>query len=496
MSALFPETGVLYRDDCRDRLATFEAESVDLVYMDPPFFSNRSYEVIWGDESEVRSFEDRWDGGISVYVDWMRERLIQVRRVLRQGGSLYLHCDPHASHYLKTLLDDIFGSEHFLSEIIWRRTNAHSSAKRWAPIHDVILYYGRGKPVTWNTPRKEYEDDYLDRYYKYDDGDGRLYWRADLCAAGVRNGRSGVPWRGFDPAGKGMHWKFTVERLEELDKEGRIYWPPRGTGWPQYKRYRSELQGVAVGDFWDDIDKINPVAKERLGYPTQKPEALLERIIAASSNEGDIVLDPFCGCGTSVAVAQKLRRRWIGIDISNTAIAVMKRRMEILRVYPKIINEPDTLLDLKQLKPLEFQNWVINTINGVHSRRQSGDMGIDGYTFLTAEPVQIKQSDRIGRNVVDNFETAVRRAGHDTGHIIAFSFSRGAREEAARAKQDGLNIRLVTVAEVLLLRKRPHGRLFPLPEDVASAPILDIRKKTELPSANQLIESERRWKSA
>jgi DNA modification methylase len=484
------EPGTLYNDDNLDRLGTFPDESVDLIYLDPPFFSNRVYEVIWGDEAEVRSFEDRWEGGIQHYIGWMRERVDQLHRVLKPTGSLYLHCDPHASHYLKVMLDQVFGGALFRNEVVWKRTTAHSSAKRYGPVHDLIYYYGRSKNVTWNAARTEYEEEYLDRYYKFDDGDGRLYWRADLCAAGTRKGQSGAPWRGLDPAAKGMHWKFTIERLDELDKEGRIYWPAGGTRWPQYKRYREELKGKAVDDVWTDIDRINPKAAERLGYPTQKPEALLERIILASSNPGDVVLDPFCGCGTTVAVAERLKRGWIGIDISPTAMEIMQRRLwNQSRVVPTIVGAPDSLDDLKGLKPFEFQNWVINKIHGTHSPRKSGDMGIDGFTFLDKSPVQVKQSESVGRNVVDNFETAIRRVGNDTGYIFAFSFTKGSVEEAARAKwEERLDIRLVRIGTLLkpeeqrpMPLRRPEGDVVPLPP---------MRKPNELPSAEELIESD------
>jgi SAM-dependent methyltransferase len=211
-------------------------------------------------------------------------------------------------------------------------------------------------------------------------------------------------------------WSTTPDELDRLDAEGRIYWPKIGKGFPRLKRYMAELQGRAVGDIWNDIDPINARAAERLGYPTQKPETLLERIIAASSDEGAIVLDPFCGCGTTVAVAERMARRWIGIDISPTAVNLMKHRLEKAtnrRCTPKVVGLPVTADDLRQLKPFDFQNWVIQKFWGTHSPRKSGDMGIDGYSFLVNDPIQVKQSDRVGRNVVDNFETAVRRAGKD-----------------------------------------------------------------------------------
>lgn len=235
-------------------------ESVDLVYLDPPFNSNQDYNVLFSEqdgtraEAQIRAFQDtwRWDsasaaafdevisrGGrpadamvafqkllgssdMLAYLSMMAPRLIAMRRVLKLTGSIYLHCDPTASHYLKLLLDAIFGPENFRNEIIWKRTTAHSSAKKFAPVHDVILYYTKTSQFTWNSPRVDYEPEYLEKYYKFDDGDGRLYWRDNLCAAGTRNGSSGKPWRGIDPGAKGMHWKYKIETLDDLDKQGRM----------------------------------------------------------------------------------------------------------------------------------------------------------------------------------------------------------------------------------------------------------------------------------
>lgn len=426
--------------------------SVDLVYLDPPFNSNRNYNVIFArnasssDTAQIQAFDDTWrwtnateeqyvdliNGGVPndvadalramhtllgendalAYMVNMAPRLVELHRVLKPTGSLYLHCDPTMSHYLKVMLDAIFGAQHFRNEIVWKRTNAHSSSKKYGPIHDVILYYGKSLRVTWETPRKEYTEEYLDKYYKFDDGDGRLYWRADLCAAGVRHGESGKPWRGIDPTHKGMHWKFQVSRLDELDAEGRIYWPPRGT-MPQYKRYREELPGLAVGDIWDDIDKINPVAAERLGYPTQKPLALLERILHASSKPGDVVLDPFCGCGTTVDAAIKLDRRWLGIDITYIAVGLIQARLkdtygdEIAKTY-KVEGIPRDLPGAQALfnaSPFDFERWAVTLADGTPNEKQVGDRGIDGVIrFLNdargkAEGGRVLASVKGGRSV-------------------------------------------------------------------------------------------------
>ncbi len=280
--------------------------------------------------------------------------------------------------------------------------------------------------------------------------------------------------------------------METLEAEGRIYYTRQGL--PRLKNYLDEMPGQILQDVWTDLRPVHAHALERRGYPTQKPEALLERVIAASSNEGDVVLDPFCGCGTTVAVAERLKRRWIGIDISTTAMEIMRRRLwNQLRCVPTIVDMPDSEEALRRLKPFEFQNWVINAINGTHSPRRTGDMGIDGYWWFTKEPVQVKQSDHVGRNVVDNFETALRRDGSDSGYIIAFSFTRGAAEEVARARTEGLNIRLVRVKEVLLMVRRDSTKTVgPQPPPGDLIPLPPMRNPKDLPTVEELVESDRR----
>lgn len=484
-----PETGVLYREDNLKVLARLPTASVDLVYLDPPFFSNRMYEVIWGDEAEVRSFEDRWEGGMRHYVDWLRLRVMQLKRVLQPKGSVYLHCDPHASHYLKVMMDEVFGQQAFCSEIIWKRTGAHGAAKRFAPVHDVILYYSGPEGRLWNPQYHEYRPEYLADKYRYSDSKGR-FQLITLVPSGRRYGETGKPWRGIDPNDKGLHWRYPPEKLEQLDQEGMIVWGTRGKKLPRLKRYLESNQGVPVQDVWTDISPINSQARERLGYPTQKPEALLMRLVRASSNKGDVVLDPFCGCGTAVSVAQQLQRRWIGIDISPTAVNIMKARLSRITdvQHIKILGLPDSEESLRQLKPFEFQNWVVQKFHGVHSPRKSGDMGIDGYSFMLNNPIQVKRSESVGRNVVDNFETALRRAGHDVGYVVAFSFTRGAREEAARARwSDRLEVRLITVRELLLPRLEER-----IPElaTVTQLPLPPARSGDSLPTAEQLIQSD------
>jgi DNA modification methylase len=502
------ETGVLVCGDNLEQLASFPDECVDLIYLDPPFFSNRQYEVIWGDEAEVRSFEDRWQGGIQHYIGWMRDRALHLHRLLKPTGSLYLHCDPSASHYLKVMLDGIFGQALFRNEIIWKRSSAHSSARRFGPVHDTLLFYTKGDDYVWHKAWQPLPQETIDKWYNNVEPDtGRRFNRADLTAAGVRSGPSGAPWRGIDPSTKGRHWaipgfvgkivegKETAAALDALDEAGRLFWPKRAGGIPMLKRYVEESRGIPAQDVITYISPLNNVAAERLGYPTQKPEALLRVLVAASSNPGDIILDPFCGCGTTLAVAQQLNRRWVGIDISPTAINLIERRLRKVGAQTvKSIGLPRTVEDLRTLKPFEFQNWVVQQVNGTHAPRKSGDKGIDGFSFFERLPLQVKQSDRVGRNVVDNFETAIRRTDKHKGFIFAFSFTRGAYEETARARQDGLEIELVTIDVLTGERKVEQPKLGSLLDDIWRG-MLEAKRaaygsRPDL-SADDLVASER-----
>jgi len=486
------DTGVLYCNDNLERLAALPSESVDLIYLDPPFFSNRIYEVIWGDEAEVRSFEDRWEGGIQHYIAWMRDRAAELYRVLSPTGSLYLHCDPHASHYLKVMLDQIFSIGNFQAEIVWQRTNAHNMrTKGWVRTNDSLLFYSKSRTFTFNEQFTDYGPEQMKRFRK--DPDGRLY-KAENLTFSTPNASRQFEWRGTKPP-PNRSWGMSREELERLYGEGRILLKrdgrPRMDGW---KIYIEETKGKPISTNWTDIERISNTAAERLGYPTQKPEALLARIIRASSNPGDVVLDPFCGCGTTVSVAQELGREWLGIDISPTAIEIMRRRLwNQHRVTPLVVDVPDTEDALRRLKPFEFQNYVVNALNGTQSPRKTGDMGIDGYWFFTRDPIQVKQSEGVGRNVVDNFETAMRREKASVGYIIAFSFTRGSVEEVARARDDGLNIRLIRVKELLLMVRRPGNplaKLGPQPEGEI-LPLPPMRKPREMPSAEELVASDR-----
>lgn len=441
----FVQSRTLYCSDNLEQLVDFPSECVDLIYLDPPFFSNRHYEVIWGDEAEVRSFEDRWEGGVRHYVGWMKERMIELQRVLRPTGSIYLHCDWHANHHLRVMMEDVFKG-HFQNEIVWYYRGGGVSPRRWGRRHDTIFFYANGKEWTFNVDpvRTEYSESVMES----------------------------LPSR-YDKSYRG-------ERV--------------------YSGYRPNPLGKHPDDVWP-IQPLTPSdKKERLGYPTQKPEALLEQIILASSNPGDLVLDPFCGCGTTIAVAQRLGREWIGIDISPTAVGLMKRRVEKLGATDlRVVGLPITVQELRELKPFEFQNQIVQRINGTHSPRKTGDMGIDGFSFMQHDPIQVKQSERVGREVVDSFETAVERVKKDRGFIIAFSFTKGAHEEVARAKQEkGIDIHLIKVADILGPADQPDlrtpelGAMFPKPpKTFLDLPLPEARERNARPTLEELIKSDR-----
>lgn len=447
----------LYYGDNLDVLRKLPSDSVDLVYLDPPFNSARNYNVIFarhgesatGAGAQIQAFADTWvwtqateqefdeyvGGGLPVqvaealrayrtllgendalaYLVNMAPRLVELRRVLKGSGSLYLHCDPTMSHYLKTLLDAIFDARNFRSEVIWKRTTAHNSAKRFGPVHDVILFYAKDvKQAVWNQQYGAYGEDYLASKYRHiDPKTGQLYRLSDLTGAGTRQGDSGKEWRGYNPTSIGRHWqppsycydKYKavtgndlaefplLERLDELDRIGLIHWPNKAGGKPEHKRYLDDMQGVPLQDVWTDIDPINSRAAERLGYPTQKPLALLERLIAAASNPGDVVLDPFCGCGTTVDAAQKLGRQWVGIDITYIAIDLIVKRLihtygETVMQSIEVSGIPRDAAGAQALfdsNPFDFERWAVSQINAQPNEKQVGDKGIDGVARFTLD---------------------------------------------------------------------------------------------------------------
>ena len=314
------QTNVIHCGDNLEIMRKMESELVDLIYLDPPFFSNRNYEVIWGDGQETRSFGDRWEGGINHYVGWMVERLTEMYRILKPTGSIYLHVDHHAVHYLKVEMDKIFGMNNFKTEITWRRCHPKGNAKTFGNNSDYILYYTKNKDFVFNMQYGEYSKKTLETY-KYNDNDGRgNYALVAINAPGGNGYRYNLCCNEKIPD-SGYRWTEETMKKKILDgmvviRQGRV---------PRQKRYLSDSAGVPFDNVWTDIENVTK--GESCGYPTQKPEALLERIIKSSSNPGDVVLDPFCGCGTSLAVAKRLGRRYIGIDVSPTACELSKKRL-------------------------------------------------------------------------------------------------------------------------------------------------------------------------
>jgi site-specific DNA-methyltransferase (adenine-specific) len=322
----------------------------------------------------------------------MAARLVELRRALKPTGSLYLHCDPTASHYLKVILDAIFGPENFRSDITWKRTNVHSDSKDWSAVADTLLYYVKDarKAFTWNPIRVEHGEEYLRTKYRYKDADGRVYRLDNMTSPNPRPNMM-YEWQGH--ASPPMGWRYERATMERLDAEGRIWYPDSKAKRPQLKRYLDEMSGTLLTNVWTDIDPINSQARERLGYPTQKPVALLERILEASSNPGDLVLDPFCGCGTALVAAQKRGRRWIGIDITYLAIAVMKARLKDVFGLEavEVLGQPTEVEGARALAQspegrYQFQWWALNLVDAQPvggKQRKGADRGIDGVITFT-----------------------------------------------------------------------------------------------------------------
>jgi DNA modification methylase len=451
-------------------LKSLESESVDLIYLDPPFFSNRNYEVIWGDKGEVRSFEDRWSGGVEHYIDWLKVRVEEMHRILKPTGSIFLHCDWHANAYIRVfILDKIFGEKNFRNEIIWKRANAKGlSFKRYAQNHDTIFYYSKSDKFTWLSQYQPHNEKYVKDFYKYvEPNTGRRY-RLDNLA----NPNKDRPNLTYEFLGVTRVWRWTKERMQKAYEDGLVIQTKVG-GVPALKRYLDEQEGTPIDDNWLDIGNVQSTT-EKIGYPTQKPEALLERIIQCASNEGDVILDPFVGGGTTVAVAEKLKRQWIGIDQSVQAVKVSEMR---LQKQKDLFSAPFSLHlhkydydTLRKSDAFEFELWIVKQYGGTPNTKQRGDSGIDGKT-KEGVPIQVKRSDSVGRNVVDNFYSAIQRFDKNlferlkaeqkpVGVLIAFSFGKGAIEEVARLKnRDGVIIQLVTVESIVPIAKKPKLKL-------------------------------------
>jgi site-specific DNA-methyltransferase (adenine-specific) len=510
------------------------AESVDLVYLDPPFNSNASYNQLFKGPSgnpsaaQIEAFNDTWhwtdaaeeafgevmrsgngnaaemlramrsflgENDMMAYLAMMAVRLLELHRVLKPTGSLYLHCDSTASHYLKILLDAVFGPRNFKNEIIWKRTFAHGSARRWGDVHDTLFFYSKADIYSWNKITQKHEEKYVSSKYGQSDSRGRFRWVV-LTGSGPRKGESGAPWRGYNPTESNRHWTVprqplsllkeegvqvpsgTIDSLELLFENNFIRFPERSgsKGAPEYKYYLNE--GQPIQDVITDVPPINSQAQERLGYPTQKPVALLERIVAASSNPGDVVLDPFCGCGTTVHAAEKLGRQWIGIDVTHLAIGLIEKRLR--DAFPKVAFQthgvPQDLAGARDLARrgredrnyyFEFEKWALSLLAAQPGNlgKKGADRGIDGNIYFgktSRAIVSVKAGDNVSVEMVRSLDSVVKRENAEIGILLTLTPpTRNMVGEAAAAgqyKEPGFSpvprIQIVTIDEALMLRDR------------------------------------------
>ena len=494
-------------------------ESVDLIYLDPPFNSNRSYNVLFKDgsgaeaDAQIEAFDDTWHWGESAertykelvenspervgamigalrqfiganqmmaYLVMMAARLVELHRVLKPTGSLYLHCDPTASHYLKIVLDTIFDPQNFRNEILWRRYGTHNDvgqgSRHFGRVHDILLFYTKTDTPSWNQVFTPLNPEYVKETYRHvDPVTKRLFTTTPLTGpGGAEKGNPVYDWKGHTRA-----WRYNKETMEKLDREGKLYYS--NTGYVRQKLYLDESKGVPVQDVWDDIPSLSGAHAERLGYPTQKPLALLERIVAASSNEDDIVLDPFCGCGTAIAAAQKLGRKWIGIDITHLSIALQKHRLkDMFDLKPgkdyQVVGEPVSIGGAQQLAKdsrYQFQFWALSLVQarplgGVEGSKQGkkgSDRGIDGVITFIDDPrekpkralIQVK-SGHVKSGDVRDLRGTVEREDAAAGIFITLEpATRDMEKEAITAgsyhsplvKRDFPKIQILTVEELL-----------------------------------------------
>lgn len=492
----------------------FPDEIVDFVYLDPPFNSKKQYNVIFKRvdthseaEAQIKAFDDTWHwtkdteetldkitkhplaspalvdlvsgfvkalgrNDATAYLVMMTLRLLEIYRVMKPTASIYLHCDPTMSHYLKIIMDQIFGVQNFRNEIIWKRTSAHSDSKRYGRVHDVILFYTKSGEYTWNPIYLPYDEEYIKKNYRYTDSDGRRWMADNLTASGLSGGGYEYEWKGVTRV-----WRYPKERMEELDREGKIYYPSKG-GVPRLKRYLDEQRGLVIQDVITHVKPISSHSKERLGYPTQKPLELLRIFIKASTREGDIVLDPFCGCGTAIDAAQELNRRWIGIDITHIAITLIRHRLRDrygpdIKETHEIYGEPTTVEDAKKLAQMDrfnFQVWACGLVGAKPIETRGADRGIDGYLYfhdgrtIKKAVVQVK-SGQVHVKDIRDLKGVLEREQAPIGILITLEKpTKPMIKEALEAKfyEDPLTgqryprIQILTIKEILNKKKMPE----------------------------------------
>jgi len=535
----------------RDR-AHFPDELVDLIYLDPPFNSKRDYNLLFNtpegqaNEAQVEAFKDTWqwdaqaerefdellhqpntsvagmmkamraflgENDMMAYLTMMANRLLEMHRVLASTGSLYLHCDPTAAHYLKMVLDGVFGQEFFRSEIIWRRTNAHNKlTHQFGPIHDTIFFYTKSDEFTFHPGTTPYSRTYIESRFVNEDKYGR-YQTNYLTGPGKRSGESGVEWGGFNPTMAGRHWAIpaslrqflpdngkgmkTVQMLDSLRKQDFIVFPKKAGGQPMYKQYIGP--GVLYQDIWSYQPNTNGVLfgsnacidedvkyleseEEMLGYPTQKPLGVLERIITTSSDEGDMVLDPFCGCGTAVHAAQKLKRKWIGIDITHFAISLIEKRLKDafgVRCKFEVHGTPKDLesaCDLAKRDKYQFQWWAVSLVDAQpwQGKKKGADTGIDGIKFfrdldkkeVRTILVSVKGGEHVGPAMVKDLIATIAREKAEVGLFVTLT-------EPTKA--------MTTEAVAAGFYESPNGKKFPRLQILTIEDLLSGQRRAEHP---------------
>ncbi len=530
-------TNKLYYGDNLEVLRGFPDECVDLIYLDPPFNSNAGYNVLFksasgaGADASIEAFDDTWTWGDSAkealldiaagtnrpltvmmeamhsaigenplmaYLAMMAVRLVELQRVLKGTGSLYLHCDPTASHYLKLVLDAVFGAENFINEIVWQRTNAKSHAfTRFSSAHDIIFCYHKSDTAVWNPQYLPHSEKLLKSHYSnVEDGTGRRFTLGDTLNPNKDRPNLTYEWNGHTRV-----WRWTRDKMQQMHDAGLLHYT--ATGMPRQKRYLDEMEGTPLTSVWIDIPPINSQAQERLGYPTQKPRALLERIIAASSNPGDVVLDPFCGCGTAVDAAQKLGRQWIGIDITHVAIGMIEDRMR--SGYPGIefetIGVPkdlDSAIKLANDDKHQFQQWACWQVGGYPREKKGGDKGVDGWFNYLAESgkietgvISVKGGENLNPGMVRDLGRVMERDKHRFGLFITAAMpTKGVRDEIASHPLIETEfgrfpaMQVVTIAELI---HGPKPKLPPLISPVKKASRVETRASHQKGSQGALL---------
>ncbi|MHB8174908.1 MAG: DNA methyltransferase [Nitrospirota bacterium] len=466
-------------------------ESVDLVYLDPPFNSKRDYNILYREpmggssSAQITAFEDTWHwtdeaertyqelmdtaspqlaemmrafrgfvgvNDVMAYLTMMAIRLVELRRVLKPTGSLYLHCDPTASHYLKILLDTVFGKKNFRNEIIWKRKTGRGEtnhkSNRFGTCTDTIFFYAKTDKNMFR-PQFNFDADgyseYIEKFFTHIDKDGRHYQIDNLASPSPRPNLM-YEYKGYKPPEKG--WAISLDKMKQWDKEGKLHFPKNKNGRIRRKRYADELEGKPVQNLWDDIEMISSQAAERLGFPTQKPVALLERILSASSDEDDIVLDPFCGCGTTIVAAEKLKRQWIGIDVTHLAISLIETRLR--ESFPeskfKVEGTPTDAAgarDLAGRDKHQFEWWALSLVGArpYGDKKKGGDTGIDGIKYFRVSPtetvktvVSVKGGEHLNPGMVRDLKGVMEREKAAMGIFLSLEPpTAGMKKEAASA---------------------------------------------------------------